>query len=158
MANTLDLVIESINTNSKYFQITTDGATFGDMSTGEYTKLGQHGFEHVDGTGSRPYFYITTMQNYQVYQSSDTNGKVTKYCKFTDSIKKMLNGKVPIVHICNKHFGESSPVGGGEADVISVDANGFTLEYQVWEYNLTGGDYWKVTDGGYLDFDALIIA
>lgn len=158
-------VIESINTNSNYFKISTDGATFGDMSTGEYTKIGQHGFEHVDSTGSKPYLYITKVQQYQLYYPKGNTGYVTHYCKFNNTIKASLNGKVPQVFLCNTRYGESSAVANGTAEIESIDAEGFTVKFQVWQYDpkgyISGSDvsiYWDVKNGGYFDFDALILA
>ena len=157
-------VIESINTNSKYFQITTDGATFGDMSTGEYTKVGQHGLEHVTSTGSKPYLYVTAMQSFQIFQSHNSSGKTTQYCKFNDNVKTKLNGKVPAIYICNKHFGESTVVAKGNVNVVSVDAEGFTVEFYVVQYmpkaynSGTGIEcYFDSMTGGYANFDVLII-
>ena len=85
--------------------------------------------------------------------------------QFNNTIKASLNGKAPQVFLCNTRYGENSAVANGTAEIESIDAEGFTVKFQVWQYDpkgyISGSDvsiYWDVKNGGYFDFDALIIA
>jgi phage minor structural protein len=49
----------AFNDINDYFQITSSGATFGDVDEGEYTKLTSSGLEHYSHGSSRPYKYLT---------------------------------------------------------------------------------------------------
>ena len=49
----------AFNNINDYFQVTSSGATFGDVDYGEYTKLTSTGLEHYSHGSSRPYKYLT---------------------------------------------------------------------------------------------------
>jgi hypothetical protein len=84
----------AFNNISAYFKVNSGGATFGDTSTGAYTKVSSAGLEHVDSTGSTPYFYISYVS---VGVATVPQGSIETYLTIdfpTDLITK-LNGKVP---------------------------------------------------------------
>lgn len=83
----------AFNNISRYFQVSADGATFGDFLTGAYTKMSQNGLEHVDSTGATPYHYITYLGHAVVDMGGATTKEVT--VSFPSDIITKLNGTVP---------------------------------------------------------------
>ncbi|NOW84271.1 putative nucleic acid-binding Zn-ribbon protein [Clostridium beijerinckii] len=86
-------VMTAFNNISRYFQVSADGATFGDFLTGAYTKMSQNGLEHVDSTGATPYHYITYLGHAVVDMGGATTKEVT--VSFPSDIITKLNGTVP---------------------------------------------------------------
>lgn len=53
-----DAVKVAFNKINDYFEITSSGATFGDVDYGEYTKLTRNGLEHYSHGSTKPYKYL----------------------------------------------------------------------------------------------------
>lgn len=86
----------AFNNISQYFQVSADGAKFGDFSTGGYTKMSQKGLEHVDSTGSKPYFYRTYVGELSVDLSSSDYGSKQLTITIPSDAQSLFNGYAPI--------------------------------------------------------------
>ncbi|MBN1050313.1 hypothetical protein [Clostridium botulinum] len=126
-------VMTAFNNISKYFEVSPDGAKFGDINSGAYTKMSSNGLEHVDSLGTAPYLYITDIQEFSVEQPNGNTGSVNIFIPFFDNIKTRLNGKTPRCFVIeNKFYGQSSAdIVNGLCFVDSVTANGFNLYVRI---------------------------
>lgn len=92
--STTSIVNSDVNAVSDYFQITSDGATFGDTSTGDYTKISNVGMQHHIGSSSYDYMYINYKQTFTAtvpdqasYQDVTIN--------YDSTLLALLNGRTP---------------------------------------------------------------
>jgi len=86
-------VMTAFNNISSYFQVSADGAKFGNLSSGAYTKMSASGLEHIDSTGSVPYHYISYLGQTSVSMGGTTSKSIT--INFPNDIVTKLNGTIP---------------------------------------------------------------
>lgn len=121
-------VMTAFNNISNYFQVSPDGAKFGDFSSGAYTKMSQKGLEHVDSTGATPYHYITYLGHVMVDMSGTTEKEVT--VNFPSDIITKLNGSVPkgISSVNFYYDGDDDIVNVVGCDVTNITSTSITLK------------------------------
>ncbi|OSA92552.1 UNVERIFIED_ORG: hypothetical protein B2H93_14425 [Clostridium botulinum] len=124
-------VMTAFNGISKYFEVSSDGAKFGDINNGAYTKMSANGLEHVDSFGATPYFYITDIQAFYIEQSSGDTGHVEVFVPFFNDMKRKLNGKIPSVFVVDKIFYSKGDITDGSCYVKDINADGFTISASV---------------------------
>ncbi|MDV3426670.1 MAG: hypothetical protein LIR50_05705 [Bacillota bacterium] len=100
-------VMTAFNNISQYFQVSADGAKFGDLASGDYTVMNDKGLQHYIGDTGYNYMYVTYVQDttinvigktYKFGYNSDGTLKFQEdsyTIPYDDSLKKMLNGRVP---------------------------------------------------------------
>ncbi|NMF04578.1 beta strand repeat-containing protein [Clostridium beijerinckii] len=86
-------VMTAFNNISRYFQVSADGAKFGDFTTGAYTKMSQKGLEHVDSYGAMPYHYYSYMGQAIIEMNGTTQKDMT--FNFPQEVIDRLEGTIP---------------------------------------------------------------
>lgn len=86
-------VMTAFNGISEYFKVSPEGAEFGNISSGAYTKISTSGLEYVSSEGAVPYHYVSYSASASVDMAGVTSKTVT--INFPSNIVAMLNGKVP---------------------------------------------------------------
>ncbi|WP_026887730.1 beta strand repeat-containing protein [Clostridium beijerinckii] len=86
-------VMTAFNNISIYFQVSPEGAKFGDLSTGAYTKMSQKGLEHVDSYGAMPYHYYSYMGKAIIEMNGTTQKDMT--FNFPQEVIDRLEGTIP---------------------------------------------------------------
>lgn len=101
-------VMTAFNGISQYFQVSADGAKFGNIANGDYTVMNSMGLRNHIGTQEYNYMYVTYVQESTIniisktYQSYvDTEGNATYQedyytIPYDDVLKHMLNGRTPL--------------------------------------------------------------
>jgi predicted nucleic acid-binding Zn-ribbon protein len=100
----------AFNNISSYFQINSSGATFGNISSGDYTTVGSGGMKHHIGGTDYDYIYISYMMDASISISSydyTLNGQYATsyddidnhlqsyYVPYDSTLKALLNGRTP---------------------------------------------------------------
>ncbi len=153
-------VMTSFNNISKYFQVSADGAKFGDLLTGAYTKMSQNGLEHIDNYGATPYFYLSYTG--QGSASVAVGGyKTTLTINLPSDFVNRLNGKIPkgIASVSNAYPNGDTFAGG--VSITSITATTMTLDIVCFSdqlYDVTKGLVYNQHRGGMVYFTYILIA
>ncbi|NRT88097.1 beta strand repeat-containing protein [Clostridium beijerinckii] len=153
-------VMTAFNNISKYFQVSADGAKFGDLLTGAYTKMSQNGLEHIDNYGATPYFYLSYTG--QGSASVAVGGyKTTLTINLPSDFVNRLNGKIPkgIASVSNAYPNGDTFAGG--VSITSITATTMTLDIVCFSdqlYDVTKGLVYNQHRGGMVYFTYILIA
>lgn len=153
-------VMTAFNNISKYFQVSADGAKFGDLLTGAYTKMSQNGLEHIDNYGATPYFYLSYTG--QGSASVAVGGyKTTLTINLPSDFVNRLNGKIPkgIASVSNAYPNGDTFAGG--VSITSITATTITLDIVCFSdqlYDVTKGLVYNQHRGGMVYFTYILIA
>jgi hypothetical protein len=151
-------VMTAFNGISSYFQVSADGAKFGNIASGAYTKMSQNGLEHVDSTGAVPYFYISYTGESYVDVAAGTYNKTVTIAFPADLITK-LNGKVPkAIASLEKAYPNGDTFAGG-VRVSAITSTNITIDSTCFSNQLySGGNLvYSAYKGGSVFFSYLII-
>ncbi|ALS17741.1 hypothetical protein [Clostridium butyricum] len=87
-------VMTAFNGISKYFEVSSGGAKFGNIATGDYTSMNDKGLIHHVGGSEYEYVYLTYTQPITavLVNSSDWQYFTIEY---QDTLKTLLNGRIP---------------------------------------------------------------
>lgn len=144
----------AFNNINNYFQVTSSGATFGDVDYGEYTKLTSKGLEHYSHGNTKPYKYLT----YTGYTTIHCSG--SGYTSKRISLPSYFKGTNPQVICSIKKIYDSNSgrwCAAWWSGAYAYMDNDTTLRIEAMSVfrNWSNGDVW--TDG-LIDVAYMVIA
>lgn len=87
-------VMTAFNGISQYFEVSANGAKFGNISTGDYTSMNDKGLIHHIGDSEYEYVYLTYTQSITAVLTNISDWQYFKI-EYQDTLKTLLNGRIP---------------------------------------------------------------
>ncbi|WP_426499794.1 hypothetical protein ACP1ZZ_04900 [Clostridium butyricum] len=84
----------AFNGISQYFEVSANGAKFGNISTGDYTSMNDKGLIHHIGDSEYEYVYLTYTQSITAVLTNISDWQYFKI-EYQDTLKTLLNGRIP---------------------------------------------------------------
>lgn len=139
-------VMTAFNGISQYFQISSDGAKFGNIATGDYTSMNDKGLVHHIGSTGYEYMYVSgaIYCSLEIPQGGLKNYKVLySQCDNWNNLKELINGKIPKVYVVDKHEYPRGPnmITSSNVFIESTDETGFYVTATIKGSNVTVNSY-----------------
>lgn len=163
-------VMTAFNNISRYFQVSGDGAKFGDIASGDYTLMSSTGMKHHVAGTNYDYMYIAYLQEMTVTVPDGTLSDNIKI-NYDQTLLTMLNGKTPkqVIDIRYQVLRYAIPDGyykilKGEdysGKVVSYDSAGVTFYAKISTLAMNPNDKDLIEYtfyGGTIKFYVLILA
>lgn len=131
-------VMTAFNNISSYFQVSADGAKFGNIASGDYTVMNSSGMKHHIASLDYDYLYVSYNGTVSFNAIGSFNSTVS--VTIPPSILTMLNGRTPqIIAMITQANVSSSVITSSYITVNSYDSSTGTITFRatLYSYNIT---------------------
>lgn len=166
-------VMTAFNNISSYFQVSADGAKFGDIASGDYTLMSSAGMQHHIGSTNYNYFYISYAQYISLTLPSNTSPYSATF-SYDSTLMTLLNGRTPLsilvtIRAASANYESGYAITGQSiyAWCSGITSSNFTVTATAIFYKINSLQAvdtnrvlnWKSVSGGTtLDIEVIIIA